>query len=130
MLSAGSPCRAVVAETILNNYTDKTLSVEFIAAGIETADKINQNAMKLLIAEGVDIEKLKPKTLNEVEDEDFDLVVTMCSHSKEKCPKFPKNLPTLHMEFPEIIEENETTCKELVTRIKTTVKEMIIKELF
>jgi len=130
LLSAGSPCRAVIAETILNKYTDKSLGIEFIGAGIEVANEMNQNAMKLLIAEGVDIEKFKPKILSEVENEDFDLVITMCSHSKEKCPRFPKKVPTLHMEFPEIIQENETTCKELVTKIKTKVKEIIIKELF
>lgn len=130
ILSAGSPCRAIIAETILNNYIDKNLDIEFIGAGLEAASEINQSAMKLLVLEGVDIEKLEPKILSDVEDEDFDLVLTMCCHSKEICPKFPKKVPTLHMEFPIILDEDEASCRELAIRVKTKVKPVIIQELF
>jgi len=129
LLSAGSPCRAIIAETILNKYIDKNLGIEFVGAGLEENTKINKNAMKLLVDEGVDIEKLKPKILSEVEDEDFDLILTICAHSKEICPHFPRVVPTIHMEFPTIIDEDETTCKELAMRIKTKVKPLIIREL-
>ena len=129
LLSAGSPCRAIIAETILNKYIDKNLGIEFVGAGLEENTKINKNAMKLLVDEGVDIEKLKPKILSEVEDEDFDLILTICAHSKEICPLFPRVVPTIHMEFPTIIDEDETTCKELAMRIKTKVKPLIIREL-
>ena len=130
LLSAGSPCRAIIAETILNNHIDKNLGIEFTGAGLRASTEINNNAMKLLASAGIDIEKLKPKILSEVEDEDFDLVVTMCSHSKEICPKFPREVPTIHMQFPEIVEENESTCKELISKIKTKIKPAIISELF
>jgi arsenate reductase len=129
LLSAGNPCRAIIAETILNKYIDKKLGIDFVGAGLEENTQINKNAMKLLADEGIDIEKLKPKILSEVENEDFDLVLTICAHSKEICPQFPRAVPTIHMEFPTIIDEDETTCKELAMRIKTKVKPLIIREL-
>jgi len=130
LLSAGIPCRAVIAETILNKYIDKNLGIEFIGAGLETNTKMNKNAIRLLESEGVDIENLKPKILSEVENENFDLVLTLCSHSKEICPKFPRDVPTLHMEFPIIIPDDEMACKNLASRVKNKIKPLILKELF
>jgi len=112
LLSAGKPCRAVMAKALLDKYIDKNLNIKLISAGIEASKKINKNAMKTLV------------------DEDFDLILTMCSHSKEVCQKFPRRVPTLHMEFPVIIDENEAIFKELAIRIKTKVKPLIIQELF
>ena len=129
LLSSGSPCRAIMAETILKKYVDKNLELDFVGAGIEKDNEINKNAMKILAEEGIEVEKLKPKILNEVEEEDFDLILTICSHSKEICPQFPRRVPTLHMEFPVIVNEDETTCRELVHKIKTKVKDLIVREL-
>lgn len=129
LLSAGSPCRAIMAESILTKYVDKNLNVEFIGAGLEKDTIINENAMKILIEEGIDVSKLRPKILEDVEDGDFDLVLTICSHSKEICPKFPRIAPTIHMEFPIIDNEDEATCKDLAHRIKTKVQPIILKSI-
>ncbi len=129
LLSAGSPCRAIMAETILKKYIDESLGLNFIGAGLENNNVINENAMKILVEEGIDISKLAPKTLQDVEENDFDLILTICSHSKEMCPKFPKVVPTIHMEFPVIDNENEATCRALVQKIKTQVKAIILKSI-
>ena len=129
LLSAGSPCRAIMAEAMLKKYVDKNLDIDFVGAGLESSSEMNKSAMKILKEEGIEVEKLKPKILSEVEEEDFDLILTICSHSKEMCPKFPRRVPTLHMEFPVIVNEDETTCRELITKIKTKVKQLIIREL-
>ncbi len=103
--------------------------MNFIGAGLENNNVINENAMKILVEEGIDISKLAPKTLQDVEENDFDLILTICSHSKEMCPKFPKVVPTIHMEFPVIDNENEATCRALVQKIKTQVKAIILKSI-
>lgn len=129
LLSAGSPCRAVMAESILNKYVDENESIKFVGAGLEKNHTINQSAIKILLEEGIDIEKLKPRILDDVVEEKFDLILTICSHTKEICPKFPRRVPTIHMEFPIIENEDENTCRELANKIKTTVKEVILKSI-
>jgi len=129
LLSAGSPCRAIMAESLLKKYVDTNLNIDFVGAGLENNSTINENAMKILIEEGIDVSKLTPKVLEDVEDGDFDLVLTICSHSKEICPKFPRVTPTIHMEFPVIDNEDEATCKALAQRIKTKVAPIILKSI-
>ena len=129
LLSAGSPCRAIIAEHILKKYIDDDLDIFFVSAGIEANNEINPNAIKILIEEGIDVSKLTSKVLKDVEEIDFDLVFTMCSHSSEKCPNFPKIVPTVHMEFSVIDNKDEATCKTLVKRIRTKVKPIILKNI-
>ena len=127
LLSAGSPCRAVMAEAILKKYIDKKECIDFIGAGIKSRNIININAMKILAEEGIDTSKLIQKTLEDVEEIDFDLILTICSHSKEICPQFPRVVPTIHMEFPLI--DNEVTCRAFIQRIKSKVKPIILKSI-
>ena len=129
LLSAGSPCRAIMAESILNKYVDENLNIDFVGVGLEKNSTINENAIKILTEEGIDVTKLTPKILEDIEDDDFDLILTICSHSKEICPKFPRITPTIHMEFPIIDNEDEATCKALVQRIKMKVKPIILKSI-
>jgi len=129
LLSAGSPCRAIMAEFILNKYVDENLNIDFVGVGLEKSSSVNENAMKILIEEGIDVTKLTPRVLEDIEDDDFDLILTICSHSKEICPKFPRITPTIHMEFPVIDNEDEATCKALAQRIKIKVKPIILKSI-
>jgi arsenate reductase len=129
LLSAGSPCRAVMAEAILKKYIDKKENIDFVGVGIEPKNIINKNIMKILAEEGIDTSKLIPKILKDVEDIDFDLILIICSHSKEICPQFPRVVPTIHMEFPIINNENEVTCRALAQRIKSKVKPIILKSI-
>ena len=129
LLSAGSPCRAILAEEILKKYVDKDLNINFIGAGLESNNTINKNAMKILKEEGIDVRNLTPITLNDIEESDFDLIFTICSHSREICPKFPRVIPTIHMDFPIIDKEDEATCKALAHRIKTKIKPIILKNI-
>ncbi|WP_458699514.1 hypothetical protein ACKGJI_06695 [Sulfurospirillum sp. 1307] len=132
LLSAGSPCRAIMAEGLLKKYINENNNIEnikFIGAGLESHDNINKNALKILKEEGINFSELKPRIIDDIVEEDFDLILTICSHSKEICPHFPKEISTIHMEFPIIDEENESTCKELAKRLKTKALPMILKSV-
>ncbi len=129
LLSAGSPCRAIMAEAILKKYIDKKECIDFIGAGLEFKNSININAIKILKEEDIDTSTLIPKTLKDVEEIDFDLILTICSHSEEICPQFPRVVPTIHMEFPIINSEDETTCRSFMQRIKSKVKPIILKSI-
>ncbi len=128
-LSAGTPCRAVMAKAIMTKDFIEQNDIEFDGAGIEDNQEINENAMKILLEEGVDLSTLVPKTLSHVMDNEYDLVVTICHYSKEICPVFPHNIPTIHLEFPIIDSEDEKTCREFVAKLRRVAKPVIQKEL-
>jgi arsenate reductase len=128
-LSAGTPCRAVMAKAILTKDLKEKSEIFFDGAGIENNKEINDNAIKILVEEGIDISSLMPKILSDVAESDYDLVVTICEHSKEICPVFPKAIPTIHLEFPIIDQEDEKTCREFVARLRRLAAPIILREL-
>jgi len=128
LLSAGNPCRAIVAEALSNKYITSREPISIIGAGMSNDGTINPYVMKALEEEGVDITTLKPKMMEDVMQESFDLVVTLCDHSKENCPVFPSPVSTIHMGFP-VIEDDEAACKELVVKVKTKLVPIIQNEL-
>jgi len=42
LLSAGSPCRAIMAESILTKYVDESL-IDFVGAGLENNSTVNED---------------------------------------------------------------------------------------
>lgn len=127
-LSAGSPCRAIMAKSILT----KDLEVEkflFDGAGLEGDYEVNDNALKIIQEEGIDPQSLEPKILSDVIDNSYDLVITICNHSKEICPTFPQPIPTIHLEFPVIDKEDEKTCRDFVAKVRKVAATVILKEL-
>lgn len=71
-------CRSVMAEAIFNANA-KEWRAE--SAGVETADKIDSTAVRMLEEAGYTVEKEKPRTLDEVDLEDFELIITVCEES-------------------------------------------------
>lgn len=128
LLSAGNPCRAIVAEALSNKYITVREPISVTGAGMSNDGTINQYAMKALEEEGVDTKSLKPRMLEDVMDQSFDLVITLCDHSKENCPVFPYSVSTIHMGFP-VIEDDEAACKELIVKVKTKLVPLIQSEL-
>lgn len=129
-LSAGTPCRAIVSKAIMEkDLNGKKEIVSFDGAGIKSDANINENALKILQEEKIDISLLQPKTLSDVAENEYDLILTICEHSKELCPTFPQQVPSIHLEFPVIDQEDEETCREFVAKLRKVAKDIILKEL-
>lgn len=128
LISAGNPCRAIVAEALANKYLSSTNKVDIIGVGMSNDAKMNPNILKNLKAEGVDLEAITPHKLEEVLNQSFDLVVTLCDHSKENCPVFPDPVSTIHMGFP-IVDEDEGACEELFVKIKNELIPILQNEI-
>lgn len=72
--------------------------IEAYSAGIETHG-LNEHAVKVMNEAGVDISNHYSKHLDELEDIDFDFVITVCSHAHETCPVFPRKATVIHVGF-------------------------------
>jgi arsenate reductase len=95
-LCTGNSCRSQMAEGWAKALKGDV--VEAYSAGIETHG-LNPNAVKVMAEAGVDITSHKSQLLEELNDIDFDYVVTVCGHAHETCPVFPSNAKVVHVGF-------------------------------
>lgn len=71
---------------------------EAFSAGT-VAHGLNPHAVKVMADAGVDISSQRSKTVEDVRDEDFDYVITVCGAAHESCPFFPGGGKIVHHGF-------------------------------
>lgn len=72
--------------------------IEPYSAGIERHG-LNLHAVRVMAELGIDISGHRSKTLDDLGDILFDLVVTVCGHAHESCPVFSGNACVVHRGF-------------------------------
>ncbi|MFP3908966.1 MAG: low molecular weight phosphatase family protein [Archaeoglobaceae archaeon] len=112
-------CRSVMAEAIFNFYAEEWVAE---SAGVEKADKIDSTAIRMLDEAGYKVEKERPRTLDEVDLEDFDLIVTVC---EESCPYIPTSKPVRHWPLEDPVGKSEENYNRVMGEIEQKVKELI-----
>ena len=115
VMCTGNSCRSIIAEALINSKLD---GIEAYSCGVNPSGKVNPNAKKVLELNGIWDEKYYSKHLNDVIDNDFNLVVTVCDHAKETCPIFPNQTPKIHISFEDPdgkdFKEFEKTYKNIL----------------
>ena len=96
ILCTGNSCRSIIAEALVNA---KLEGIEAQSAGVRASGKVNAYAKRVLEEEGIWSDTYHSKTVDDVLDINFDLVVTVCDHANEACPMFPKPIPKIHVGF-------------------------------
>ncbi len=113
--------RSVMAEAIFNSFA-KSWTAE--SAGIEKAEKIDEEVRKILESRGLKA-KDRPRLLNEVNLNDFDLIVTVCEESS--CVFIPHSrVLRWHIEDPagKSREVYEKVFEEIEKRVRGLVVEL------
>jgi arsenate reductase (thioredoxin) len=95
-LCTGNSCRSQMAEGWTRHL--KGDRIEPYSAGIESHG-LNPDAVRVMAEVDVDISSQRSKRLDELRDEDFDYVVTVCEHAHAACPVFPGKTKTIHVGF-------------------------------
>jgi arsenate reductase len=62
--------------------------INAFSAGIEKHG-LNPLAVKVMQEIGIDISSHRSKTLDDLGEQEFDIVITVCGHADETCPVFP-----------------------------------------
>ncbi len=96
ILCTGNSCRSIIAEALVNA---KLEGIEAYSAGVRASGKVNAYAKMVLEEEGIWRDDYHSKTVDEVLDKEFDLVVTVCDHAHETCPMFPRPIHKIHVGF-------------------------------
>jgi arsenate reductase len=98
VLCTGNSCRSQIAEGYLQFYAGDKAKV--FSAGVETHG-VNPKAIATMQQDGIDISSHTSNNISEYIGIDFDYVITVCDHAKERCPFFPTKAVKLHHNFPD-----------------------------
>ena len=114
-----------MAEGILRHLSRG--SVEVFSAGTEPT-AVHPLAVQTLQDIGIDISHQRSKGIDEVANQTFDVVITLCDSAHESCPTFPGDPERIHWSFPDpaAVEGTEAerlaafrqVARELTTRLR------------
>lgn len=120
VLCTGNSCRSQLAEGYLRHYAgDKA---EIYSAGVETHG-VNPRAIAIMAEHGIDISSHTSNNIQEYANLQFDYVITVCDHAKERCPFFPATAQQFHHNFPD--PAKATGTEEEIMQQFRDVRELI-----
>lgn len=126
-LCTGNSCRSQMAEGLVKDLFGQT--IECFSAGI-VKHGLNPLAVKVMGEIDIDISNHHSKTLEDLKDVCFDLVVTVCSNANETCPLFLGNTKTIHQGFddpPTLAKDSSSEDEALIhyRRVRDEIKSFI-----
>jgi len=98
-LCTGNSARSQIAETILNHKGRGRFLAE--SAGLHPAPRVNPLAIKALESHGLPWTGHAPRSLDGLEREAWDFVITVCDRARESCPIFPGQPVLAHWGMPD-----------------------------
>ncbi len=98
VLCTGNSCRSQIAEGYLRYFAQDKADV--YSAGVETHG-VNPRAIAIMQEGGIDISGHTSNNVDEYLGIEFDFVITVCDHAKERCPIMPGNAQKFHHNFPD-----------------------------
>lgn len=97
-LCTENACRSQMAEGLVNH--DLAGRVQAYSAGVRPKF-VNPRAIAAMAELGIDISRHYSKSVDDLPEKDFDLVITVCGHAQEQCPIFPGQTEVMHAGFPD-----------------------------
>lgn len=109
ILCTGNSARSQMAEAILNEKGRGRFAAE--SAGSQPASRVNPFAVEALREAGIDWKERRPRGIDDLGSNSWDIVITVCDRAKEACPIFPGQPALAHwgMEDPAAVEGDEET---------------------
>ena len=111
-LCTGNSCRSQMAEGLVNHDLDG--QVKAFSAGVQPS-QVNPRAIQIMNELGIDISHHRAKSVDDLAEEQFDLVITLCDQAQQQCPMFPGNAEISHSSFPDPARATGTEEEILAT---------------
>ncbi len=127
-LCTGNSCRSQMAEGLARHFRgDKA---EFFSAGINPHG-VDPRAVRAMKEAGIDTSSHRSKHVNDLEDVQFDYVVTVCGDANENCPFFPGKTTVVHVGFedpPRLAQEAESEEEAMshYRRVRDQIREFVM----
>ena len=113
-------CRSQIAEGYLRHFAAG--KAEIYSAGVETHG-VNPRAIATMKEDGIDISGHTSNNMDEYRDIDFNYVITVCDHAKERCPYFPSRAQKFHHNFPDPAKATGTEA-EIMEQFRAVRKQI------
>lgn len=113
---------SIIAQAVLKRYLR---AVNAKSAGINTAAKVDENAIKILKESGLWSEEFTPKTLKDFEEEHFDLVITLSEYAMKRCPEFQTNTDIIAIEYDAPDPKRPSSYKEALKLIQMEITPIV-----
>jgi arsenate reductase len=126
VLCTGNSCRSIIAEALINAKLD---GINSDSSGVKASGRVNPNAKKLLEQKGIWEDRYHSKVIDEVMNNEYDLVVTVCDHANETCPMFPKVTKTIHVGFEDPDGKGFEAFEETYNEIEKILLPKVIEAL-
>ena len=125
-LCTGNSCRSQMAEGWLRHYAGEHADVS--SAGIKPAG-LNPTAVSVMQEAGVDISGQRSKHLDELANQDFLFVITVCDAAREACPVFPGALYQLHWSFEDPAAATGTKEERLAVfrKVRDEIRDRVLE---
>lgn len=121
VLCTGNSCRSQIAEGYLRKFANDR--AEVYSAGIE-AHGVNPGAVEIMKEDNIDISNHTSNNIDEYRNIDFDFIITVCDHAKERCPVFPTDAKKFHQNFydPAKATGTEKEIKKQFRQVREKIK--------
>jgi len=117
---------SIIAQALINRYLN---GIEAYSAGVQPVKKVDSNSIKALELEDAWIDSYHTKSLDELLDIEFDLVIVVSDSSEDIRDKFSKRVELIFVEFKEPIGEDFNLFRETTKEIKEKLLPIIRKKL-
>ncbi|MDZ7761647.1 MAG: arsenate reductase ArsC [Desulfovermiculus sp.] len=126
-LCTGNSCRSQMAEGWARHLHGE--KIDAASAGL-IKHGVDPRAVKVMAESGVDISGQVSKTIEELPDKDFDVVITLCDSANESCPFFPGQVTRLHQGFddPPLLTkgiQDEERALTVYRRVRDEINEFV-----
>ena len=108
VLCTGNSARSQMAEGILRHIAGDRFDVE--SAGVHPT-RVRSEAIRVMTEMEIDISSHRSKSVEELANQEFDFIITVCDNAKESCPIFPGDARRIHWSFDDpaaVIGSDET----------------------
>jgi arsenate reductase len=120
-LCTENACRSQMAEGLVNH--DLAGQVKAFSAGIRPS-QVNPRAIQVMAELGIDISHHHSKSVDDLAEERFDLVITVWDQAQEQCPLFPGETEVLHVGFPD--PARGTGSERVFRKVRDALREQLV----
>jgi arsenate reductase len=124
-LCTENACRSQMAEGLVNHYLAG--QVRAFSAGVAPS-RVNPRAVAVMAELGLDISHQRSKSVDDLADEQFDLVITVCDRANQQCPIFPGSVKILHLGFadPALATGSEEQIMSAFRQVRDEMREQLL----
>lgn len=125
ILCTGNSCRSQMAEALWEQLGNGAWESE--SAGSKPSGSVHPLAIQAMQELGIDISRHMSQSLEQFQEQSFDLVITVCDHAKEACPVFVGAKETLHWPFDDPADARGADEEKMVMfrRVRDEIEERI-----